>query len=183
MKNKRYKIPDRQHSIADKFQILTSGMSLLEVLVVITIFAILGILVTQSIVLTLIGSQKSESMVKSRENLDYSLNVIERQIRNANSITVCPNPDPTIINYLDQNGKPSSFSCVNTGNDESYIASGSARLTNDAIKVMSCSLECTPGTETNPSYVSIDITVKEASAAGIKSANVSATTQIYLRNY
>jgi len=166
-----------------KKKFINNGMSLLEVLVVITIFAILGILVTQSIVLTLIGSQKSESMVKSRENLDYSLNIIERQIRNANSITVCPNLDPAVIDYLDQNGKPSSFSCVNTGNDESYIASGSSRLTNDAIKIVSCSLVCTPGTETNPSFVSVDITVKEASAAGIRSADVSATTQIYLRNY
>jgi prepilin-type N-terminal cleavage/methylation domain-containing protein len=159
------------------------GMSLLEVLVVITIFAVLGVLITQSIVLTLQGSQKSESMVRARENLDYSLNIIERQIRNANTIASCPNPDTSVISYLDQGGNPASFSCVNTGSDGSYIASGSARLTSSAVKIVECSFTCSLGGESNPSVVKIELMVKDASASGIRSANVSASTQIYLRNY
>jgi prepilin-type N-terminal cleavage/methylation domain-containing protein len=159
------------------------GMSLLEVLVVITIFAVLGVLITQSIVLTLQGSQKSESMVRARENLDYSLNIIERQIRNANTIASCPNPDTSVISYLDQGGNPASFSCVNTGSDGSYIASGSARLTSSAVKIVECSFTCSLGGESNPSVVKVELTVKDASASGIRSANVSASTQIYLRNY
>ena len=157
-------------------------MSLLEVLVVITIFAVLGLLVTQSIILTIQGSKKSESVIRARENLDYSLSTIERQIRNANSVTPCPNTDTTVINYLDQDGTASSFSCVNTGSNGSYIASGSAHLTGDAVKITACSFNCIPGTEANPSYITIDLTVKEASVSGIQS-NVSASTQIYLRNY
>lgn len=166
------------------------GMSLMEVLVVITIFAVLGILVTQSVVLTLQGSRKSESIVKARENLDYSLSIIERQIRSASSVysdssytAPCPNTNPRAIYYLDQNGSRGSFSCVNTGADNSYIASGSARLTNDAVKVTSCSFVCTPGTATNPPLITVDVALKEAWASGVQSANVSATTQIYLRNY
>lgn len=161
------------------------GMSLMEVLVVITIFAVLGILVTQSVALTLQGSRKSESIVKARENLDYSLSIIERQIRSAGSITSpCPNPGADkSISYLDQNGDPGSFSCVNTGAVNSYIASGSARLTNDAVKVTSCSFVCTPATATNPPLITVDVALKEASASGVQSANVSASTQIYLRNY
>jgi type II secretory pathway pseudopilin PulG len=159
------------------------GISLLEVLVVVSIFAVLGILVTQSIILTLQGAKKSESIIRARENLDYSLSTIERQIRNANSVTPCPNLDTSIINYLDQNGVANSFSCVNTGQIGSYVASGSAHLTGDAVTVVDCSLACTLGGENNPSLVKIDLTLKDASASGIQSANVSASTQIYLRNY
>jgi len=159
------------------------GMSLLEVLVVITIFAVLGVLVTQSVVLTLQGSQKSESIVRVRENLNYSLNIIERQIRNANTITTCPNPDTSTIDYLDQGGRPSSFSCENTGLDGSFIASGSSRLTSDSVKIVDCSFTCTLGVENNPSLVKVELTVKDASSSGKRGANVSASTQIYLRNY
>jgi prepilin-type N-terminal cleavage/methylation domain-containing protein len=161
------------------------GMSLLEILVVITIFAVLGILVTQSVVLTLQGSKKSESMVHARENLDYSLSIIERQVRGASSVSPCTGSAVSTISYLDQNGNSGSFSCINTGAANSYIASGAAnlRLTTDAVKVTSCSFVCTPGTMTNPALVTVDVALKEASASGIQSANVSASTQIYLRNY
>jgi prepilin-type N-terminal cleavage/methylation domain-containing protein len=162
------------------------GMSLLEVLIVITIFAVLGILVTQSVVLTLQGSKKSESMVRARENLDYSLSIIERQIRSASSVTPCTGSAVSVIDYLDQNGEQGSFSCVDTGSD-SYIASGSGvkrkRLTSDAVKVVSCSFVCTPGTMTNPPLITVEVALKEASAKGSQSASVSASTQIYLRNY
>lgn len=163
---------------------INNGMSLLEVLVVVTIFAVLGILVTESVILTLQGAKKSESVIRARENLDYSLSIIERQIRNANSVSPCTGLPVTIINYLDQNGNPSSFACMNTGSNGSYIASGSAHLTGDAVAIINpCSFTCVPGTESNPSYIKIELTVKDASSSGIQSANVSASTQIYLRNY
>lgn len=160
-------------------------MSLIEILVVVTIFAVLGILVTQSVILTLQGSKKSESLVHVRENLNYSLSIIERQIRNAGSVTPCPNSDTKIINYFDQNGVLGLFSCVNTGSNNSYIASGSAglRLTSDTVKITACSFVCTLRNGDNPSLVTINLTLKDAAASGIQSAEVSASTQIYLRNY
>jgi len=164
-----------------KITIYDQGMSLLEVMVVITIFAVLGILVTQSIMLTLSGSKKSESVVRARENLDYSLSIMERQIRNANSVS-CP-PDTHIMNYKDQNGFSTSFSCQQMGSDNSYIASGSARLTSDAVKIVDCAFHCTAEAGSNTSLVTIDLAIQEASASGIQSASVSVSTQIYLRNY
>lgn len=160
---------------------LNKGISLLEVLVVMTIFAVLGILVTQSIILTLQGSKKSESIVKARENLDYSLNIIERQIRNASSVVSCP--DEHTINYQDQKGLSTSFSCQQMGTPNSYIASGSAHLTGNAVRIIACSFVCIEGTTANPALVKVDLTLREASASGVQSSNVSASTQIYLRNY
>ena len=177
MKKTKHKIPD------SRFQILSQGMSLIEILVVITIFAVLGIVVTSSIVLTLQGTKKSESTIRVRENLNYSLAVIERNIRNANSIPVCSETASDTITYLDPTGNPSSFSCVNTGSADSYIASGSSRLTSDAIKLVNCSFTCTSSEANTPPLVTIELTVQDASASGIQSSEVSASTQIYLRNY
>lgn len=173
----KYQIPDTRPGV------LSRGMSLIEILVVITIFAVLGIIVTSSIVLTLQGTRKSESLIKVRENLNYSLAVIERNIRNANSIPVCPEATTTTINYLDQYGNPTSFSCANTGLEDSYIASGSSRLTSNAIKIVSCSFTCTPSDSSTPPLVTIDLTVQDASSSGTQNAEVTTVTQIYLRNY
>jgi type II secretory pathway pseudopilin PulG len=164
-----------------KFKIL-GGMTLLEVLVVITIFAALGILVTESVALTLQGAKKSASLVRTRENLDNSLGIIERQIRGASSIVSC-SPDGYTINYLDQNGSSSSFSCQQMGSVNSYISSGSAQLTNSSVNVTGCSFKCFASSGATPPLVTIDLAMQDASASGIQSASASASTQIYLRNY
>ena len=164
---------------------IEKGISLIEILIVITIFAGLGILIAGSIILTLQGSQKSAALVRARENLDYSLSIIERQIRGAKSISPCPNPDPKTVAYLDQDGNPSSFTCVNTGANNSFIASGSAnvRITSDGVKLTTCSFMCSLSVGSNQPVVSVDLAMQDASASGLQSASVSATTQIFLRNY
>jgi type II secretory pathway pseudopilin PulG len=177
MRITKRKIPD------SRFQILTCGISLIEILVVITIFAVLGIVVTSSVILTLQGTKKSESVIKIRENLNYSLSVIERNLRNANSIPECLGTPSSAITYLDQYGNSSSFSCINVGANDSVVASGSSWLTSNSVKVTDCSFTCTPSDSNTPSVVTIDLTLQDASASGIQSAKVSASTQIYLRNY
>jgi len=159
----------------------SKGISLLEILVVVSIFAVLGILITRSVLLTLSGGKKSESLVRIRENLNYSVGIIERQLRNANSITACPNPNPSIISYTDINGNAATFSCVNIGT-AGYVASGAARLTGEAINVTKCSLTCATGSGT-PSSVTIDLEAKDASASGIENSTVTTKTQVFLRNY
>lgn len=157
---------------------MNKGMSLLEILVVVSVFAILGIIVTQSVILTLRGSKKSESQVRVRENLNYALSVIERQLRNADSVTTCPNPDSSRIDYSDSLGNAASFSCI-----EAYVASGSARLTGSEIEVTACSFTCEAGVSVNPPAVTVSLEAKEASAIGIEGAQVSSSTKVYLRTY
>jgi len=164
------------------------GLSLIEILVVVTIFAILGVIVSSSLMLTLRGAKKSESLIKVRENLNYSLAVIERNLRSAETISDCTNSDTKKITYLDQNKISTSFFCVNTGAANSYIASGSAiptsvKLTSDSIKIVSCSFTCAHPDLSNPPSITIDLTVQDASGTGIESSVVSAKSQIYLRNY
>lgn len=67
-----------------------SGFSLIEILVVISIFAVIGILTTRSIFITLRSARKSDSLVRVRENVNYAMGIIERQIRTAESVN-CAN--------------------------------------------------------------------------------------------
>lgn len=157
---------------------INRGMSLIEILVVVTIFAMMGVVVTRSIILTITGSKKSESIVHVRENLNYTMGIIERQLRNANSITQCPNTDTSRIDYQDELGNSSYFSC-----GSGSVASGSARLTGTDINVTSCSFVCAQTANDNPPSVTVSITAKDLNLTGIQNSTVDTTSQIYLRNY
>lgn len=154
------------------------GMSLIETLVVISIFAIVGILSTRAIMLSVQGSKKGSSSVTVRENLNYSLAVIERLLRNANQISSCTS---TNIAYLDERGVSASFSCVTPG-DSGYIASGSARLTSTEVAVTSCAISCDLTSE--PPSVTIDVIARDVDTAGTKEgAQISVSSKILLRTY
>ena len=62
------------------------AFSLIEMMVTISIFAVIGVLVTTSMALTLRSSKKSDSLVRVRESLNYSLASLERQIRNSEKL-------------------------------------------------------------------------------------------------
>ena len=156
------------------------GLSLIEILIVVTIFAVLGLLISTSLILTMRGTKKSESIVKVRENLNYAMAVIERNIRNANSIKDCEAMQPSEIFYYDQNGQLTSFSCKN---DETanYVASGSGalRITSEDIDLTYCNFSCT---NTNPQSVVIDLAGRSVNTDKAEGSSVSLSSTIYLRN-
>lgn len=151
------------------------GISLIEILVVIMIFAILGILISRVILVTLRGSGKSDSLVKVRENLSYSLAVIEREIRNAETITC---PSSTQVNYTNSRGTSTYFSCSG-----SRVASGSAWLTSDEVSITACSFTCTAASGHVPPSVTISLEAKDATITGVVAAQATVTTKIFLRTY
>lgn len=163
---------------------LQSGMSLLEILVVIAIFSVLGIITTRAVLLTIGGSKKSESLVRVRENLNNAMSVIERQLRNADSVVDCADEDRVVIEYVDQQGNTSSFSCTGLGSEEAYISSASARLTSSSIRMTYCNFHCTPGSAVNPASVDVSFNAVDAKGVGTTSeSRVSISNQILLRNY
>ncbi len=167
---------------------LTRGLSLIEIMVAITIFAILGTLVTSSLILTLQGTKKSESEIRVRENLNYSVTVIERNLRNASKINSCPTDGSVqTLSYYDQYGNLTEFSCLDIGSTNGRLASGSGTkatsITSGAIKVTSCSFICEyPAGPAQPAMVTFDITATDASESGKIGATLSTQTIIYLRN-
>jgi Tfp pilus assembly protein PilW len=175
MRQKRSPLLLIGESNKNKMVAKNKGISLLEILVVITVFSILAILATMAILLTLRGTRKSEALVRVRSNVDYSLAIIERNIRNAESFINCGS-ETNAISYLNENGISSSFTC---GAD--YIASGSARLTSEEVEVVSCSFICDDST--SPPSVEISIGARDASATGIEGVQMTTSTKIFLRTY
>ena len=160
------------------------GISLIEILIVIGIFAVLGILSTRAVLLSLQGSKKGDSQIKVRENLDYAISIIERNLRNAGRVSSsCLGVASSTISYSDSNDISTSFSCLNIGS-AGYVASGSARLTSDEIKIIACSFTCTAGSGSTPPKVAIDFQAVDAGTSGSKEgATVSISTEINLRTY
>ncbi len=160
------------------------GFSLVEILVVIAIFAVLSIIATQSLTLTLRGVRKTDNNTKVRQSLDFTIGVIERSLRNANKLTTaCPNADTSRVDYIDQVGAAASFSCQNILAGNGYIASSSARLTSDAIVITNCSFQCNQGTNSTPPSVTINLTGKDASTQTAESATVDTSVRVLLRTY
>lgn len=155
------------------------GYSLIEILVILAIFAMLGIVLAQVLFSTLRETRKTDATSKVRSNLDYAFGVIERQVHNAKEVTSCP---AGVINFKDQLGNLTSFSCLNIGVD-GYIASGSARLTSNDVSVTSCNLTCDLGTGNILSSVTISLTAKSKNSEEKDSGTVDVTTKVFLRNY
>lgn len=158
---------------------MKNGFTLLEMLVVLAVFSILAIISSQTVIITLQGSKKSESLGKVKENLDYAIATMERQIRNATNVSC---PSTTRIDYKDQNGISTYFSCSDVGS-AGYIASGSARLTSTDVTISSCAITCTQTDPKITPYVTLDITAKPQNVSGPSSSQVTSKTQIFLRTY
>jgi len=157
------------------------GISMIEILVVVLVFSVISILGTQSILLSLRASKRSESTIGVRENVNYSLAVMERQLHNADSVT-CPSSRE--INYTDEFSPPNlTFTCNLLDPDDGYIASGSARLTGSEINVTACSFFCDPGGAGIPPSVMISITAKDKDAVELEGAQFTTNTRINLRTY
>jgi len=159
------------------------GTSLIEVLVVIVIFSVLAILATRGLFLALQGSRKSASQVAVRENIDTAISVIERQLRNAEGlVTTCPNLTPLVLDYIDQESNPTSFSCVDIGTD-GHIASASARITNNDVNVTACSFTCELGVGSNPPSVTLAVEASGSHGVGKDVGSITASTKVFLRTY
>lgn len=155
------------------------GFSLIEILVVLTVFALVAVLSFQSIFLSLRGARKSDASVKVRETMDFAIGTIERHLRNADSITSpCNSSTLSTIAYLDANRQPATFSC--TGG---YVASGSAQLTTTGITISPCNFVCTTSSTGLPSVVTVNMTGTDTGTSGAEGAKVTISTKIYLRNY
>lgn len=156
-----------------------SGLSLIEILIVISIFAVIGLLSTRSIFLTLRGARKSESQVKVRENLNFALAVVERQIRNAEDVNCTAST--TSLTYTALEGVQSTFACI-SGADK-YLASGAGRLTSTEITLASCSITCTQVDINKPPTVKISLVAEDNATSSVEKGSVTVSTEISPRNY
>ena len=169
----------------DKWPMLNGpkGFSLVEILVVITIFGIVGVLATQGLFLTFRGTRKSDSVRQVREELNYATAVMERLLHNALSgpgRVDCPVSYAGLrVEYTDLQNQSASFSCEDIAG-VGYVASRSARLTSENIMITDCNFTCNTDVSGSVTSVDIQLTGQVDEVSGFGSNETEVNTKIYL---
>ncbi len=145
-----------------KQKINLKGFTLIEVLVTV---AVVGIMMTLSSVIfinTIRNSKKSEITAEARENAALVIDRIQRDGREASSLTI--DPTGTILN-IDSDSGTIQWKCVTPGSGNRSITRTGTPVTNKntvtGVSWSSCSFSPT-GTTTN--LAKIDVTLTEGSA-------------------
>lgn len=169
------------------------GFSLIEMLIVVSVFGILGVVVTQTMSSSLRSSRKSEALGNIREEIDYVINAMDKVFNRAVGLN-CAESTPERISYINFEGIDSFYDC-STFNGK--IASGSAILsvtravTGEDVEILNCGstdaygtyFQCITGTDGMPDQVRVQIVAKDSKTQGSEAAIYSVNTNILLRNY
>lgn len=174
----------QKSKIKNKNNINYDGYTLVELLVVLLVFSILSYIIVQSLALSLRGSRKSENINQVKENIEYAMSVMERNLKNAKAIVggTCSSILLTYQDYYNTNPNP-FFSCVN--GSSGFIASGSARLTSNEVFI-DCTttvFNCPAPQPGVPPSIEITLNGRDANSTGAESAQVTSKTRILLRAY
>jgi prepilin-type N-terminal cleavage/methylation domain-containing protein len=162
----------------------SAGFSLIEMLVVIFVFSILGVVSTQILALSLRSSQKSESIGEVRGNLEYAVSTMERLLRNAKSVN-CITSTSIRLNYEGEYGGNVNFRRIVSGSDI-YIASASSaiRLTSNRVRITNEDIFSCNDLPGIPPTVTIRLEGQDSTLqTGAEGASVIVETRIQLRTY
>ena len=168
------------------------GFSLIEMLIVVGIFSVLAIIITQTLASSLRSSKKSDNLGKVRENVEYAMNYIERSLRTAKRLDnelpdICDPADTNNLRFINSNNVSESFHWDNTlTHIKYYDATGNQRpITSNQIRIVAgTAFTCITGTGGEPDTVLVTITAQDSSTTtSAESVKYTATTRISLRNY
>jgi len=160
---------------------IKKGFTLIEVLVVVSLFSIVALVATQSLIRILGSTSNSNSTAITRENLEHAVSIFEREIINAKKINVgaC---SATSVTYIATDNSTNSFSCQTTGGITRLNQNGQA-LTSSQVNLTTCLITClTPSGETEPNGVMISLE-GNALDSSYDSTPVSLQTTVSLRSY
>ena len=159
------------------------GFSLIEVLVVLSIFVLIAIIANQLLFPVFRGSEKTGAAIIVKQNGNYAISVIQRELYNSKGVSGCTGE---IISYLNADNQPTSISCpTGTGGKISLTpSSGVARdLTSNEVQVQSCTVECLPLPPQEIRQVIVNFTLEKAGAARTEEkASFNFQTSVTLRN-
>jgi prepilin-type N-terminal cleavage/methylation domain-containing protein len=176
------------------------GFTLVEILVVVGILGLIVVVASTIFFTTSKSSSKTKALTTVKQNGDYALSVMERLIRDSEEVItnsdnkVCESGMKKIkLKRID--GTTVEFACSGEGTANGQIASNSARLTSDEVKVDSCSFDCScptaypnctgEGAKFYPKTVTIKFTLSQfgATVRPEEQATLNFQTTITTRNY
>jgi prepilin-type N-terminal cleavage/methylation domain-containing protein len=174
---------------------MKKGYSIIEILVVVGVFAVLGVLATQSINLSLKSSKKSDSTILVKQELENAASNIERQLQTASSVIDCTTSVATAsVGIRNSVGDRYDYACfdsppdnfpASTSNDSRIVySSGNTinyayRLTSNNINITYCRFTCTPqGINT---YIDFTVTASARGLSVAEGSTVTTTRKIMIR--
>ncbi len=165
-----------------------SGFTLVELLVAIAIFAIIGTVSLSILFMTLRAGKKSDTLIMLKQSGNAAMSQVVRSIRYAKSLDVpnsCVTPvttsQITLTSVLD-NGS-TTFVCTST--TPNTIASNSASLIDTAFAAVSgCSFTCTQPTVNDPPTINFIFKLSSNSSGQVETrAIIPFQTSVTMRNY
>lgn len=176
----------------EKFQ--SHGFTLLEIIVSVGIISLIAVVVTQVLFSTGQSNSKAEIQKEVKQNGNYALGVIDRMMRNAQSVTsTCDGSITTSIQITNPDNGATTFGCVlDSGVTRlaSQSASGTKYLTNDSVTLggVNCAastLQFTCSTSTNiPARIKVMFSLSQQGTpvSQFEQASAEFQTTIGLRN-
>lgn len=151
------------------------GFSLIEIIVVVSIFIIVSLVAFSFLSIVLVQNSKISLVKEVRQNGNYALMVLERLISSAKEIDC---PDNQSVSITDINDSSTVIACT-----EGRVASSSAYLTSSEVSVSGCLFTCLVS-EGLPSSLEVQFTISQLGVAGRSSESESQTfrTKLVLRN-
>jgi len=188
----------------------TSGFTLIELIVVMVILMTIGLVIGAILVTALRGSNKTLVISNVRENGNYAIQLLSKQIRYAKTfygvsnsgdvgsyIQDCSLPAATEYNYvMFETFKLDTvkYSCTNTippsikittVNDAGVAQPDITLIDEKTIEVVSCRFTCSQSTLASPYIIGIDFSLKQKTSSKLverTSSVIPFQTSVTLRN-
>lgn len=169
-------------------KVVSSGFTLLEVLVAIGITAVLMGIGGSTFFNLLKSAAKTEALKEVKQSGDYALSVLDVKIRNARDVSsVCDGSAQTDLRIINPDNTTTVFDCVTLNNTERIrqtTAGVTSYLTGDSVTLGECAnlaLACTATNEYKTVRINFPLTqTSTQNSPGTATQNFSA--QITLRN-
>jgi len=169
---------------------IKNGFSLVEIMVVIVAFALMSVLVSQVIILSLKGTTKSESLGRVRGEINHAVSTMTKNLRNAElldidpDVSTCFNPDNLELRkkvvFTDSDGVPDNYyEC----DDDFIVDQNGDHLTGEKTEITICIITCVSGEGGVPDSITLELEAKDKEISGSQAGVVSINTKILLRNY
>lgn len=158
-----------------------SGFTLMELLIVISITALIVTTIMGLFFRSLRSGAKTETIVKVEENAQYVTAVLERFIRNAKEVSSvgglpCPNTGSSLT-VLSWDGGSTTFSLSG-----GRIASNSSPISASVVTIQNLVFECIR-TEGTPDQVAIDFDITRSDVGSGFTTATHVETKVGLRNF
>ncbi len=151
----------------------TKGFTLIEMLIALAVFSMLGVMATVILVGALQGAKKAAAVALVKNEGSRVVNTMTQMLKYSTSVTACATNSITFQSRAD-GSNPTIFSCTSDS-----IASNSANLTSGNVEMTSCNISC----DAQLKQVNINFTLRMKNATfATEKANTTFETQIGLRN-